>query len=460
MVVIVSDLHISDRSTSTNVDPSAFELLEEEICVNVEKKKDITEVHVVLLGDIFDFVRTGYWAANIPYAKRPWNGSIDRATGMNGNRAEVERQFNAVFDRIFSTANASANALLRMLDSLPGRTNLPTKVTYVVGNHDRVFNSFPSLQQKFQSKLSNVTVTFENRFTDLRYGLLARHGHEWDEDCYAKTFWDQVLHGSENIDRFDPKLYNVMALGEVITAELMSGLIYHSRKEFRDRGFVSPEDDALLAGLMDVNNLRPLSDVFMWLRWFTRSYDADSKYEKAITAALLEALDGVLNSSFAREWDKISGFDTTDVLEATRFALKTGGLGLVEDVKPVAEFLHKLFSDKVDSLKEGARQEFFSPSRDKRIRYIVYGHTHEARHDFFSGDRDLLMYINTGTYLPFIQIAEEKRGFATAHRMTIAFFYHTEEDKSDRADNMPTLQLWNGIRKKNYKRSPAPTVIV
>ncbi|MEK7249379.1 MAG: hypothetical protein AAB209_03045, partial [Bacteroidota bacterium] len=103
--------------------------------------------------------------------------------------------------------------------------------------------------------------------------------------------------------------------------------------------------------------------------------------------------------------------------------------------------------------------EFFSPQRDKRIRYIVYGHTHEHRHDYFSGDRDLLMYINTGTYLPFIQIAEERRGFATAHRMTMAFLYNADEDKSDRADNLPTLQVWNGIRKKNYIHPPQPVVI-
>jgi UDP-2,3-diacylglucosamine pyrophosphatase LpxH len=454
MIAILSDLHITDGSTSRNVDPGAFELLKEEILVNVRKKK-ATEVHVVLLGDIFDLVRTDYWAATIPYDRRPWNGTIDRNNGMNSDVAEVERQFNAVLGRILAVPDGSAAALIEMLDSLalhPETAGLPLTLTYVVGNHDKPFNNFPSLQTALRDRFAHLKPNFALNVFAPDYGVLARHGHEWDGECHAKEFWEKVLRSGETIDRFDERLSKVMALGEVITAELMSGFLHNCRVQFRKAGLTSDQDRALLGGLMDVNNLRPMTDIFLWLRWFTR-YN-EERYTRPIGQALIDALDALLDSSYARAWDGIGGFDLTDKLSLARIGLNLSGLDLAEKAMEFAA----LFGSHSDELKEGAKQEFFAPHRDKRIRYIVYGHTHEARQDFFSGDRDPLMYVNTGTYLPFIQLAEEKRGFATAYRMTMAFFYNVHEDTGGRADATPTLQVWNGIRKKNYAY-PLPPII-
>lgn len=455
MIAILSDLHITDGSTARNVDPGAFELLKEEILVNARKKK-ATEVHVVLLGDIFDLVRTDYWSATVPYDRRPWNGTIDPATGMNSDSADVERQYNAVLSRILDVQDGSASALIEMLDSLAldaETSGLPLKLTYVVGNHDKPLNNFLSLQDALRDRFTHLKPDFALSVVTPDYGLLARHGHEWDGECHAKEFWEKVLHGGETIERFDPRLSRVMALGEVITAELMSGFLYNCRIQFRNAGLTSDQDRALLGGLMEVNNLRPMTDIFLWLRWFTRANE--ERYARPIVRALVDALDALLDSSFARTWDRISGFDLTDKLSLARLGLKLSGLDLAEKAMEFAA----LFGSHTDELKEGAREEFFHPHRDRRIRYIVYGHTHEARQDFFSGDRDPLMYVNTGTYLPFIQLAEEQRGFATAYRMTMAFFYNVNEDTGGRADTTPTLQVWNGIRKKNYAY-PLPPVLV
>ncbi len=57
MLVVFSDTHISDGSTARNVHASAFALLCDEI-VSAAKAKGAIEVHVVLLGDILDLVRT------------------------------------------------------------------------------------------------------------------------------------------------------------------------------------------------------------------------------------------------------------------------------------------------------------------------------------------------------------------------------------------------------------------
>ena len=80
---------------------------------------------------------------------------------------------------------------------------------------------------------------------------------------------------------------------------------------------------------------------------------------------------------------------------------------------------------------------------EKDIQYILYGHTHEARHDYFFGDKNgkVKMYINTGTFLPYIQKTKDKKSFASAYQMTI--------NEQKRKTKMPTL--------RKIKRGVLPT---
>ena len=100
MLAIVSDLHLSDGTTSIDVHSSAFRLLGQEIRT-AAAHKGATEIHLVLLGDILDLVRTDYWHRNgVSADKRPWGGESDPETAMNRDTAEVERQFGEVLDGV------------------------------------------------------------------------------------------------------------------------------------------------------------------------------------------------------------------------------------------------------------------------------------------------------------------------------------------------------------------------
>ena len=72
--------------------------------------------------------------------------------------------------------------LLAMIQRLQ-KSALGFRLTYVIGNHDRVLRNFPSLQADIKAKLPNVPVSFASRVRESQYGLMARHGHEWDENC-------------------------------------------------------------------------------------------------------------------------------------------------------------------------------------------------------------------------------------------------------------------------------------
>lgn len=446
MLVIFSDLHLTDCSTARNPHETAFQLLGDEISASA-KAKSAKELEILMLGDIFDVVRTDYWhRSGIAPEDRPWGGRLATETAMNPD-PNVEKQFEHVLDAVLG--QTSSQALIGMLRSLETTTGLEPHVTYVIGNHDRVLNNFPGLQARIQGAFAPLNVSFANVYESPDYAVRARHGHEWDENCHGWQFYRKVLNRKSRIGRFDPKAYLTMAIGEIVTAELMSGLIYYAREA------LDPvTDKAFLDNLIDVNNLRPMTDVFPWLAW-----NQQKKYAKACQQAVVRALDGLLTSSFAKKWDKtkrnilVSG-DITDYLQTVRDEVQRRGLESVGASVKLLESLGRMKEvvvGKKEPLLEGADEEAKGLPDDSPIQYIVYGHTHRARQDCFSAGLDgrVHLYINTGTFLPLIEGARD-HSFFRSNRMTFVCFYRSDEDTAGRADDGPTMDVWDGMKRKNY----------
>ena len=451
MLVLLSDIHLSDASTALNVSAGAFDVVANQVGSAAEGR-NLTELRMVLLGDIFDLVRTSYWHEKaIAADDRPWGGTLDPLTGMNSKVTLVEGQFRDVLERVLATE--SAKGLIAAFDTL--RQKFPSLgVTYVIGNHDRALNNFDSLKARIAQVVPGIK--FDNVLhAEAAYGLLARHGHEWDDNCHGWKFRKQVLIPNENPGRFDAKVYNVMAIGEVVTAELMGGLIYNTAAELKKLP-ADPGDQAFLENLKDVNNLRPISAALAWIGWFTRGQA--SRYLTPVRLALRASLEALLSSSLAMKWDKlapdliVSG-DLTDHLRKVRGLLDDpDGLrrlsGVADIIGNVKDFVHRAFGSDLDGLGKGAKEEFNGPLATG-TEYIAYGHTHVPLYEYFSAthDGDVHMYINTGTYLPFVERARDGSSFASAGQMTLAYFLTKDEGPHGRAGRGPGMDVWNGIRR-------------
>ena len=106
MLVLISDLHLTDERAARNVNPEAFRLFGSEVAATA-RKRGARETQVVLLGDTIDFGRTDYWLRNgIAPDERPWGGQLDPATGMNSNAGAIEQQFLAILRDILRSATA------------------------------------------------------------------------------------------------------------------------------------------------------------------------------------------------------------------------------------------------------------------------------------------------------------------------------------------------------------------
>jgi UDP-2,3-diacylglucosamine pyrophosphatase LpxH len=448
MLVLISDLHLTDEHTARNVSHEAFDVVVSLVRDTAQKRR-AKELHLVLLGDILDLVRTDYWHRKVPAGRRPWGGRLDPRTAMNADSAAVESQFAQVLSDI--TATRTARALAGAMGALANGP-VPFKATYVVGNHDRVLWNFPALQQQVKQSFPQITAV-RHRLESTEYAVLARHGHEWDVNTHGWQFRERVLRPDPAVDRFAPEAYEVMAIGEVITAELMSGLIYY----VREGGMPA----AVVEQLLDVNNLRPLPDVFEWLEWFGEG--RGQAHQRILYEALRQALEGVLESSLAGEWDRlrrdvIVSADLVDRLQQARDILLGANFGSfrgrVEAFRRLQQVFARIFGEEEDRLLKGAWSEevFQARNEAKGIQRVIYGHTHRPRHDYLSGYRDgrVKMYVNTGTYLPLITRAADQRSFASSIQMTLVYLYREDEDLDGKLAGTSSMDIWNGVRRKVY----------
>jgi UDP-2,3-diacylglucosamine pyrophosphatase LpxH len=456
MLCILSDLHFSDASVSHNVHPTAFtEVLFPDLA-ETARSKNASEINLILLGDIFDFVLTDFWTCVVPAAERPWNGTLDPDTAMNMQPA-VEGRFLSVLDRIIANESTAA-----FLDSIAGlRKNaggIDVTVTFVTGNHDRAIENYPSLKSRIRDAVdSSVELRFAQSFVAEEYAVAARHGHEWDEQCHAFDLYTKVLRPKSKVTRFDPAVYRVQTIGEVITAELMAGLVWR----VRDSGVAG---EAIAGRIMDAHLIRPMTDVFSWLEWYGRN-ELTGRQKQILLRSLRESIQSVLDTSLARLWDDVTAEiflfrgDITDRLQQLLRYIKGKTFNDLKRDVSLFGFFNGMFGGSKDDFTEGAKEEFQQGRLPAGVQYVVYGHTHEARSEYFSGTPDgtVRMYVNTGTFLPLIERARHQ-GFARTHQMSMAYFYRADEDAERKSDGRPSMEFWCGKKRKEYggTLTPAP----
>ena len=444
MLVLLSDLHLTDETTAENVHPEAFtNILMPEIAASAQSKK-AQDLDIVLLGDILDLVRTDYWLT-IDSAERPWNGELDKDTAMNTS-ARVAAHFQNALQKILATRAAHAlKSVCLALNGLKveGRAVTP-RIIYIVGNHDRALLNYPSLQKQFSDWLG-CPVIFAQEWTAADYHLLARHGHLWDDKCHGSLLLKKALRKKIKHRRADLACHLVQTIGEVITAELMSGLVYRVRTQAGARNTAG-----LHKLIMQANNVRPEPQVLRWLEWMGQSrFNKTDK--KLVMSALRDSMQAVLDSRLAGLWDKIkpdwlvSG-DITDRLTLMRAALKLDFDNLAKIIPALANAYGVVAASK-SAYADGAREELAAHD----VEYVVYGHTHFAATEYLSAEQNgrVKMYINTGTYLPLVQKARD-HGFGTDYRMTFTAFYRPEEDARAKDGRVVSCEIWSGHKRKQY----------
>lgn len=428
MLVFISDLHFVDETAGKhNISARAFEGVLEDI-----KKYGGTppEIKVIFLGDIFDLNRSTYWL-EVDESERPW-GDVEN------KRDRIETHANRIMDKIIEK-NQDTFEILK--GTLEDRLGVKSEKIYIPGNHDRLCNIFSSLREKVGKNLGlqNYTGPFPHVYADKKYGVIARHGHEYDVMNYE---------GTGNLSDSD---YEQIPIGDLITTEIASRLPYTIMKHVDS---ISPamsplEKDNLKRNLEEIENVRPYSVMFDWLFYQVKE---NQRLKKEINEALDEIVDNFNNLQYLNRWykrhDKWNIF-TSDEADKLQQAIRLFKLFNIESAEGLMKIYTKIFGspdslpmDNSDTILIEKAEEFLTHTSD--YRYCVMGHTHNPMQVPIRITSKAVeqVYVNTGTWRK-RYIKGQAGGFIALKNLTYTIFYSDGESKNQQ------FETWTGSLKES-----------
>ena len=453
MLVIVSDLHLTDGTTGKTITLDAFRLFAQRLLDTAFRAswrangryKPIHEMELVLLGDIFDHHHSVRWhdeQAGEPGYARPW---------LNPEGRNMVEKIGAITEAILAY-NFESLAILKCLCegeaiTLPPASHrgkpvidvkerIPVKVNihYVVGNHDWFFHLPTSAYNPIRGKvinslgLANAPNAFPHNPVDSpqlmetfsEHQIFARHGDIFSSFTYNER-----------------KGRNAATLGDAIVIDFIDRFPIAAREQMGDELPV-----AFVEGLKELANVRPNLLVPVWIDGLidrTLTHPAQAVETKKIWNTLA---DEFLNLPFVRAQDnRLNPIEPFDFLST---ALK---LSINIPFKPLANIVTRIkqivWGSQVSYARYAIKENTF---KNRSARYIIYGHTH--RHEVIPLDSTRVgglvvdqVYINSGTWHALHDLTTNnpyKKMFIAHKVMTYLAFF-----KNDERSGRP-FESWHG----------------
>ena len=445
MLVIISDLHLTDGSIGASIPLGAFSLFAarlRELAREASWRSDgsyrpMESIDLVLLGDVLDVIRSSRWLAG---EARPW---------VDPQSAAVAEMVGTITTDVLR-ANPEAISVLGAL-SAPGGVTVPpatlrgkpdeeaeplpviVQTHYLVGNHDwflhlggERYDAIRRLvvDQFGLSNPSNVPFPHDPAESDVlldtmrRHKLLARHG----------DIFDPVNFAGER---------NVSSLGDAVVIELINRFSAEVENTLADE-----LPAAAIWGLREIDNIRPTLLTPVWIDGLlerTCPLPAQRKQVKQVWDALV---DRFLQLDFVRTHDSLNPLNMIGEMERVLKFSQRISLGWAT---AIVEWLQRLRGSADASYYKHALAE--PEFRNRRARHIIYGHTHFAENvplDASHAEGQVLnqVYFNSGTwrrvYRP-TQLSPAEHEFIPTDGLTYLAFYQGDERRGR------PFETWTGM---------------
>ncbi len=440
MLVIISDTHLTDGTSGETIRAGAFSLFRERLrdlayqasWRRGDKYKPIEELHLVLLGDILDVIRSTKWLKEngAPSSVRPWSDSQDPA---------FVSKVSSITETIL-TKNDKSLAIMKSLSRgnaitvpVPGpngkvEKNSPHQqvakvhIHYLVGNHDWFYRLPYPLFNPIRKKI--VDALGLNNSPD------APFPHDPEESPPIMRALSQHAVYARHGDTYDPFNYdqdrNKSSLGDAIVVELVDRFAMTVREQMRN---VLPK--ACLDGLNEIDNLRPTFIIPVWVDSLLRRTCPDGALRNQVKAQWDQLVDELLKVKFVQGHH--SFFHIFDKFEELEWGLKFSKGVFRGNLSRLLAWIGGKFGTHDSSYYRHACGE--APFKSRSARFIVYGHTH--RYEVVPLDSTIndnrpfdQVYINSGTWRPYHELARlhpEHQEFVRYQVMTYLAFYNDDE---------------------------------
>jgi len=431
MLVIISDLHLTDGTTGSTISPRAFQLLNErltELACNASYRRDdsyrpVERIDLVLLGDVLDVIRSARWLQS---SVRPWDdaGSPELFERVSGITAEILRQNELALGEFRSLAQHGVSIPAGLQSGRPSndeRQQVPVRIHYMVGNHDWFYHlpgePYNRLRGQIASHMGLATYTDapfpheaweSNELLQVmrRHKVFARHGDVYDPFNYEG-------------DR------DASSLGDVIVVELIDRF-----SEQVDRQLGDDLSDHAISGLREIDNIRPLLLVPVWIEGLLERSCPQPATRKEVKRIWDTLADEFLDQPFVRHRDTWCPIDIVDGLQK---ALKFSRRLSVGWASWIATWMAELRGANHDSYYTHALKE--QDFRNRRAKHIVYGHTHRSEvvpldASYAEGYVLNQTYFNSGTWRRVheqTRFAVGEHEFIPADTLTYLAFFQDDE---------------------------------
>jgi UDP-2,3-diacylglucosamine pyrophosphatase LpxH len=430
MLVLISDLHFTDGTAGApNVSAEASGIFFEDVAAAVHRLmgqgRRIDEIKIVLLGDIFDLLRSDIWF-RVPEDERPWGA----------DESKIEAHGNAIFARI---VEANPETFTLWEGELRSQFDLPVEPEriYVPGNHDRLCDRYRSLRERVcrSLRIPPRATPFDHIYRDEDYGLLARHGHEFEAFNYE---------GSTTYRWED---YMAVPVGDPINTELLARLPWALMRRPEVRELLEAEQAAIRRNFEEIENVRPFSATIARLLFQVRRHPRLKRAIEEVVDQAIRDFNGLpfVRMWYDRHWRWHALLDEAHILRYMLFALEKLNVFSLEMFMSFIEGLKELVSR--DDLLRGAIGD--AVAGEPWLRHVVYGHSHDPRQAALrvatggAAARDQV-YLNTGTWRNRYNRSADGRTFIGWKNLSYVILYRAEERELD----YPTFETWDGTMKK------------
>lgn len=449
MLLIISDLHWVDETAGKHNLPGSVysKFLERLRCIErfEERRRRITEVQVLFLGDIFDVVRSRLWfkrAGNVGAQVRPW-GTLQGV--MDHTHPDVLVKTRSILQRILDCQNVqeACKAFQDWKARLTAK-GVPVTFSCVLGNHDRFLHTDAQARSMVIDALNLDHTQFPLTKTFEDYGVVAFHGHELDLFNFSLPAGGRYPFGRV--------AYGRPSIGEAITIDLVARIPHLLEYRLKAEGVARPQ--AILSKLENIDNIRPVAAIFDWL----------STYGKVLHSSLPAILDQVMQKicrefsrlPFVNDWSRV--VDQTWIPSSAGKLQRWGArlfdldfdeyIGKIKSLESARNLLlaGTSSSDPTEEFDRVRNHEFFRALRHELAKledrkYLVYGHTHHPQIiPVYSDAKEERMLINTGTFRPRIYRAMTG-GFVKMKTLSYAVFYNRNEEKH-RRNMQQRFEFW------------------
>jgi len=447
MLVIISDLHLSDGTTGDSIGVEAFRSFRQrlrDLAYDASWRRDnsyrpVEEIDLVLLGDVLDVIRSTGWLAEdgAGSALKPWSDSrskpfIDRVGAItaavlkyNADSLAVLKSLTregAITLPIATPAGRPAEA--RWEPDSPNRQPVRVRIHYLVGNHDWFYHlpgpEYDQLRQTVADAIGCATPAgspfphdpYESgaiRQIYESHRVYARHGDIYDSFNFAG-----------NRDE--------SSLGDAVVVELVDRFAMTVKKELGNR--LPP---AAIDGLKEIDNLRPTVIIPAWVDGLLRKTCPDPALQKKVTEIWKDLVDQLVRLDFVRH--SHGHFHLSASLEEFKLGMRLSEGVLRADLSRLFAWIVERGSSQEGSYSRYALKE--EAFQNRSARFVVYGHTHyyelvPLQSTAVNGGILDQIYINSGTWRPYHQLVPfhpEREEFVRYQVMVYLAFFKDGENR-------------------------------